>query len=196
MPIPEPDLDELYREIILDHYRNPRGRGHVEDPQVRNEGFNPVCGDEVSIALRLAGDRIEEIEVQGRGCSISVASGSILAAQSKGKTLKEVGRVLGVFEAMMRGEPVDGEIDVGDLEAFKGVRKFPVRIKCALLPWVTLRDAVRTLGEGGPDPGKVSTTESKGDAIHAAAPAREGNRPAIPCETSDRSDREDPPGGQ
>jgi nitrogen fixation NifU-like protein len=161
MTIPEPQLDDLYREIVLDHYKNPRGKEPVTHPDASNEGVNPVCGDEVKIALRLNGANVDQIEVQGRGCSISVASGSMMAEHLKGKSLEEVLKIFSAFKARLHDRQVDGGVDVGDLEALDGVKKFPIRIKCALLPWVTLEDAIRALEDGKSRPDSVTSTENE-----------------------------------
>jgi len=161
MTIPEPRLDDLYREVVLDHYKNPRGKEPISEPHACNEGVNPVCGDEVRIALRLDGEIVEQVEVQGRGCSISVASGSMMAEHLKGKSLKEVREIFSSFKARLHDGEVDGEVDVGDLEALDGVKKFPIRIKCALLPWVTLEDAIRALEAGKAQPDSITSTENE-----------------------------------
>ena len=149
-----PDLEDLYREIILDHYRNPRNRGELDTPPaVRAEGFNPLCGDEVIVYVRLADGVIDDIKVSGQGCSISQASASMMSATVKGRTTKELHRLNRAFKAMMSIEPepdddpspINGngaDIKLGDLEALKGVVKFPVRIKCATLSWHTLAQAL------------------------------------------------------
>lgn len=142
-------LDDLYREVILDHYRNPRRRGALEHPDAHADGQNPLCGDELSLDLALDGDRIADVRIQGRGCSISQASASMMAEAVAGKTLAEVAALIHRFKAMMAIEPGDAGIDpsrpgavLGDLEALQGVRRFPVRIKCADLPWATLAQAL------------------------------------------------------
>lgn len=142
MALPTVQLDEIYRDVVLDHYKSPRGRNSLEKADATAEGFNPLCGDEVIIELRFDGDRIADVSVQGRGCSISVASGSMLAELLPGKTRKEAETVLNAFKAMMHGDPLPEDLDVGDLDALTGVQKFPVRIKCALLAWTTLEDAM------------------------------------------------------
>ncbi len=134
-------LDQLYREVILDHHRHPRGRHKIERVDVETSGVNPSCGDEVTLQLQLDGDRIVDVAVIGRGCAVSTASGSILAEMVKGRTLDEARRIAELFKRMMHGEEELTDIDLGDLEALTGVRKFPVRVKCALLPWVTLLGA-------------------------------------------------------
>ncbi len=149
-------LDELYRQVILDHHRHPRGRQALERPDLEANGLNPSCGDEVTLQLELDGDRIAEVAVLGRGCAVSTASGSMLAEIIRGRTVNEARQIAEVFKEMMQGEEIPDELDLGDLEALTGVRKFPVRIKCALLPWVTLLDdalgrlqAPQVKGDGG-----------------------------------------------
>jgi len=158
-----PELDDLYREVVLDHYRSPRGRAPLEHADVHNEGFNPVCGDEVRVALCFDAGRVAGVEVQGRGCSISVASGSMLAERLAGLAAAEVEGLAAAFKALMHGEPVPDGVDLGDLEALSGVRRFPVRIKCALLAWTTLEDALRAWQRGQAEPGRSSTTEDEGE---------------------------------
>jgi len=167
-----PGLEDLYREIILDHYRNPRNRGELESPPaVRAEGFNPLCGDEVVIYLALDGDLITDLKISGQGCSISQSSASMMSTAVKGKTLAQARSTIKAFRAMMslHGQALDGHGDrlaaagaaepdddqrsgaevaaaegvaLGDLEALQGVVKFPVRIKCATLSWHTLAQAL------------------------------------------------------
>jgi nitrogen fixation NifU-like protein len=141
-------LDEIYRDVVLDHYRSPRGRKELASSDARAEGKNPLCGDELSLQLKFEGDRIVDVSVQAHGCSISVASGSMLAELLPGKTREEAVQVMAAFKALMHGEPVPDDLDIGDLDALEGVSKFPVRVKCALLAWTTLQDA---LGEGTTD---------------------------------------------
>lgn len=138
-------LDDLYKEIILDHYRHPRNRGQVENPDVATRGHNPLCGDELELSLRLEGDQIAEVKVLGRGCSISQASASMMTERIKGRPLSEVGEVIGTFKGMLLEdrELEDEEYEaLGDLEALEGVKGYPVRIKCALLAWNTLLEAL------------------------------------------------------
>lgn len=149
-----PGLEDLYREIILDHYRNPRNRGELPVPPAhRVEGFNPLCGDEIVLFLDVDGDTVADIRVGGQGCSISQSSASMMSAAVKGKTVAEARKLIRAFKAMMSiheqrldaegnatSEPIEADPDVklGDLEALRGVVKFPVRIKCATLSWNTL----------------------------------------------------------
>jgi nitrogen fixation NifU-like protein len=154
-----PGLEDLYREIILDHYRNPRNRGELSSPPAtRVEGFNPLCGDEIVLFLDVEGGVVSDIRIGGQGCSISQSSASMMSAAVKGKTLDEVRALSRAFKGMMSiheqsldGDPgADGngdapdtdapaeDVKLGDLEALRGVVKFPVRIKCATLSWNTL----------------------------------------------------------
>ena len=151
-----PGLEDLYREIILDHYRNPRNRGELEaPPATRVEGFNPLCGDEIVVYVDVDDDgTITDIRIGGQGCSISQSSASMMSQAVKGKTITEVEALTRAFKGMMSihessldGEPDDdeaaeaaaaAEVKLGDLEALRGVVKFPVRIKCATLSWNTL----------------------------------------------------------
>ena len=142
-------LDELYREVILDHYRSPRLQGRLEAPDAHAEGHNPLCGDEISLDLAVAGDRVSDARISGQGCSISQASASMMAEAIVGKTIAEIEALIHRFKAMMEIEEGHTGIDperpgaaLGDLEALQGVRRFPVRIKCADLPWATLAEAL------------------------------------------------------
>ena len=136
-------IDELYQEIILDHYRHPRGRGTLEEPKIRQEGANPLCGDEVVIEVRVENGCISDIRFSGRGCSISQASASMLVEAVRGKTLPEVHALIQKVYAMLRGETAADPEEMGDLSALAGVSRFPVRVKCATLPWHTLEEALK-----------------------------------------------------
>jgi len=153
-----PGLEDLYREIILDHYRNPRNRGELETPPAhRVEGYNPLCGDEIVLYVDVEDGTVTDIKVGGQGCSISQSSASMMSAAVKGKTLDEVRDLTRAFKAMMsiHESSLDGEastaedlaveladVKLGDLEALRGVVKFPVRIKCATLSWNTLAEGL------------------------------------------------------
>lgn len=132
-------LDELYREVILDHYRSPRNKGKLDDATVVVELKNPVCGDEITLYLKLAGGVVEAVSFEGRGCSISQASASMMTQIVRGKTLAEALDLVERFKGMVRGELSAAEVDLGDLEALQGVSKFPVRVKCAVLAWEALK---------------------------------------------------------
>jgi len=153
-----PGLEDLYREIILDHYRNPRNRGELETPPAhRTEGFNPLCGDEIVVYVSVDDDqRVTDIKIGGQGCSISQSSASMMSAAVKGKQLDEARALTRAFKALMSIHETklggdgsgtdtptpDPEVKLGDLEALQGVVKFPVRIKCATLSWNTLTQAL------------------------------------------------------
>jgi nitrogen fixation NifU-like protein len=138
----EAELDDLYRDIILDHYRNPRHKGHLATPTASHEGLNPLCGDEVTIEVQLEDGRLADVAYTGSGCSISQSSASMMTEAIEGKSVDEVRHLIGEFTAMMRGSDEADPEELGDLEALTGVRKFPVRIKCATLAWHTLDEAL------------------------------------------------------
>ena len=152
-------LEDLYREIILDHYRAPRNRGELPVPPAHKvEGFNPLCGDEVVLYIEVDNDTdiVSDVKIAGQGCSISQASTSMMSAAVKGKSLEETRQLIRAFKALMsiHESKLEGESDgsdlqadlegvrLGDLEALQGVVKFPVRIKCATLAWNTLQQAL------------------------------------------------------
>ena len=139
------ELDDLYQDIILDHYRSPRHQGLLDDPDLRGEGFNPFCGDQVVLTLDLdEAGRIAKVGFEGQGCSISQASASMLTGQLEGKTLEEAEALVRTFKGVMQGGEFtpEQEDDLGDIVALEGVKRFPIRIKCALLGWTTLQDAI------------------------------------------------------
>ena len=154
-------LEDLYREIILDHYRSPRNRGELESPPaLRVEGYNPLCGDEIVVYLIVRDGAVAELKIGGQGCSISQSSASMMSAAVKGKTVDEARAVIRAFKGMMSiheqrldadGEPgraaaaqkaEQDAVALGDLEALQGVVRFPVRIKCATLSWNTLQQGL------------------------------------------------------
>jgi len=140
-------LDNLYREVILDHYSHPRNKGVVDPADVTREGANPLCGDEIRVSLRVRDGIVEDVRFDGKGCSISQASASMMTDLVKGKRPYEAQGLIAAFKAMMHGEAVPDDV-LGDLEALQGVRKFPVRVKCATLGWVTLELALADLAAG------------------------------------------------
>ena len=150
-------LDTLYRDILMDHYKFPRGNNDIQNPDFENEGHNPSCGDDILMKFRLDGDKIGDVSVDCLGCAISVASGSMLAEIVKGNSIEEVLKIGRVVKGMLKGEDVEENIDLGDLESLKGVNKFPVRIKCALLSWTTMLDALEARLKS--EKSSASTTE-------------------------------------
>lgn len=142
---PEPRLSALYQELILDHYRRPRNKGTLAGATHSVSLNNPLCGDEIDLQLRVDGDTIAEARFIGRGCSISQASASMMTQLVKDKSVPQAVALAGRMSAMMQGdEAAARDKSLGDLRALAGVSKFPVRIKCALLPWNALTDAVKT----------------------------------------------------
>jgi nitrogen fixation NifU-like protein len=143
-------LEELYREVILDHYRNPRNRVALDPADATADGVNPLCGDEIHLELAFDGDRVVAVSVTGHGCSISQSSASMMSEAIKNKTHAEIAELTEKFRAMMDLE-ANGHVDfdpdrpgdvLGDLESLQGVRNYPVRIKCANLAWTTLQEAL------------------------------------------------------
>ena len=160
MSTPDPaGLDDLYRDILLDHYRNPRHKGHLEAHNREADGANPLCGDEVAVeALVDADGRIEEIAFTGTGCSISQASSSLMTGYVRGRAMDEALAAVEAFQRMMlTGNPPPE--DMGDIEALAGVAKFPVRVKCASLAWKTLEQALRSPALATKEP--VTTDDGK-----------------------------------
>lgn len=135
----EPALDEIYKEVILDHYRSPRNRGHLERSTASADGLNPLCGDEIHLELLVEDDRILGVAFTGRGCSISQSSASMMTEAIEGLAPAEALRKIGAFKALMTGGEHE---DLGDLDALSGVAKLPVRVKCATLAWNTLKQAL------------------------------------------------------
>lgn len=138
---PMSELGDLYRELIVEHYRSPHNYRTLPDAGIRSEGMNPLCGDEVQVELRFEGERIAEAAFTGRGCAISQASASLMTDAITEQTAGDAVHLLVAFERMLT-EGDEPDASLGDLEALQGVAKFPVRIKCALLPWKVLRDAL------------------------------------------------------
>ena len=134
-------LDNLYREVILDHYKNTKNRGELQSPDLEFDGHNPLCGDTVTLHLQFDGEKITDVKFQGEGCSISQASISMMTQQIKGLSTEEIIKLAENFRSMMKGEEVI-EMDMGELEVLQGVKQFPARIKCALLGWDTLKQAI------------------------------------------------------
>jgi nitrogen fixation NifU-like protein len=138
-------LDDLYQEIILDHYKRPRNRGALGGAELKAEGYNPFCGDQITITANIGRDgRITEVGLEGQGCAISQASASMMSDHLKGHTLEEITSLSHLFREMMHDHEVTAaeEEQLQDLAALQGVKKFPVRIKCALLAWATVDDAI------------------------------------------------------
>lgn len=148
-------MEDLYQEIILDHYRNPQGKGLREPFESEVHHVNPTCGDEIDLRVHLEDQdgllRVADVSYAGQGCSISQASASVMYESLAGKTVPEAMEALARFQSMVqsKGEDPGDEESMGDAVAFAGVAKYPARVKCALLPWMAWKDAVVQATEGG-----------------------------------------------
>ena len=136
------ELDALYQDTILDHYKNPRGKHDVMRVDFEKYGYNPICGDKVLIRAQFNNNSIEDVSVESSGCAISVASGSMLAELLPGKNIEEVLEIAESFREMMLGKGIPEDVDFGDLDVLEGVSQYHSRVKCALLSWVTLKDLI------------------------------------------------------
>ena len=137
------NLDQLYRSVIMDHYKNPRNKGALEENSVTIDMNNPTCGDRIHLTLKLSDGIVEDAKFDGEGCSISMSSASMMTQIVKGKKLDEALELADIFSKMMLGEDFDDEkYDLGDVEALQGVAKFPARIKCATLAWKAMEKGV------------------------------------------------------
>jgi nitrogen fixation NifU-like protein len=137
------ELRQLYQEVILDHYKKPRNFGPLQDADHSAEGYNPLCGDQVKVSVRLEDGKVVDAHFEGAGCAISTASASMMTEAVKGKTLEEAEELFQRFHGLVSGKNAVGDDDdLGKLEALAGVRDYPVRIKCATLAWHALRSAL------------------------------------------------------
>ena len=149
------ELTDLYRDVILDHNRRPRNFGPLEQANALAEGFNPLCGDRLTVRLNLADDRIENIRFEGQGCAISTASASLMTEAVKGKTREEALALFDRVHRLLTDDAADAE-DLGKLAALSGVREYPARVKCASLCWHTLASALKS-----PDPQTVPAVSTE-----------------------------------
>jgi len=156
------DLRDLYQEVILDHSKKPRNFHAMPAPDRKAEGYNPLCGDRETVFLDLDGEVLKDVSFQGAGCAISTASASMMTESVKGKTRAEADALFARFHELITGKPggANGGPELGKLEVFSGVREYPVRVKCATLPWHTLKAALD--GAGAP-----VSTESEGPAAES-----------------------------
>lgn len=136
------NLDLLYRQVIMDHYKNPRNKGVLEDGNHTIQMNNPTCGDRIQLTMKLEDGVVKDIKYEGEGCSISMSSASMMTQAIKGKTADEAIKLAKIFSDMMQGKDVDTDLDLGDIEALQGVSKFPARIKCATLAWKALEKGI------------------------------------------------------
>lgn len=149
------DIRELYQSVILDHYKRPRNFGKLENAERTAEGFNPLCGDRISLSLRFDGERVVDVRFEGSGCAISTASSSLMTQAVKGRSRTEIQAVIDQFHRMLvdEADPDALAADLGKLVVMAGVREYPVRVKCATLAWHTLRAALE---------GKLETVSTEG----------------------------------
>ncbi|WP_318616852.1 Fe-S cluster assembly sulfur transfer protein SufU [Sporosarcina sp. YIM B06819] len=136
------NLDQLYRSVIMDHYKNPRNKGVLADNNITIDMNNPTCGDVIHLTLQVENDIVQDAKFEGEGCSISMASASMMTQIVKGKNVNEATKLAHVFSDLMLGKDVEDSIDLGDIEALAGVAKFPARIKCATLAWKAMEKGV------------------------------------------------------
>lgn len=129
------NLDQLYRQVIMDHYKNPRNRGVLEEDSLTINMNNPTCGDRIQLTLKVEEGKVTDAKFEGEGCSISMSSASMMTQAIKGKSIEDAIKLSKIFSEMMLGKEYDDDIDLGDIEALQGVAKFPARIKCATLAW-------------------------------------------------------------
>ena len=179
--------DDLYREIILEHFKNPRNHGRLEKPTVVSQGANPFCGDEMELTLALDGDAIRDVKVTTKGCSISQASASMMSEAIKGKTIPEAEEITRRFKAtMLENAPLEVTDEMEDLRALEGVKKYPVRIKCAILGWNTFLEGISAHRKGQHESSHVEGEEGPHpDLAHVTpdAPAPTSPAPAEPAGT-------------
>jgi nitrogen fixation NifU-like protein len=139
-------LDEIYKEVILDHYKNPRNKREMPDAELTCSKNNPLCGDEITVYVHADGGKVLDVSFVGQGCSISQSSASMMTESVSGKTVEEVGELSTSVRGMLSGEIEPAEDEFGELVALKGVVKYPIRVKCAVLAWDVLQEALA--GEG------------------------------------------------
>jgi SUF system NifU family Fe-S assembly protein len=155
----EQGLDQLYRDVIFEHYRRPHNKGALDGAQIVTKGNNPVCGDRVTVYGKINNGVLEDVRFDGKGCAICIASSSMMTEALRGKSLAEAGKISDQFKAMMRNEvPFEVLAGLPDMEALSGVRKFSVRVKCATLAWTTIKNGLVAYEAG--QQGESSTTES------------------------------------
>lgn len=137
------NLDQLYRSVIMDHYKKPRNKGKLEGSNVAIEMNNPTCGDRIHLTLQVEDNIVTDAKFEGEGCSISMSSASMMTQMIKGKTTEEAVGLADVFSNMMLGNEHDEDLDLGDVEALAGVAQFPARIKCATLAWKAMEKGIK-----------------------------------------------------
>lgn len=137
------NLDTLYRQVIMDHYKNPRNKGVLSDDSLTINMNNPTCGDRIQLTLKLEDDKVVDAKFEGEGCSISMSSASMMTQAIKGRNIEDALKLSEVFSLIMQGKDYEDDIDLGDIEALQGVAKFPARIKCATLAWKAMEKGLK-----------------------------------------------------
>jgi nitrogen fixation protein NifU and related proteins len=140
------ELKDLYRDVILDHNKRPRNFGQLENPDARADGHNPLCGDRLTVSLKMDGNRVEDVRFEGKGCAISTASASLMTEAIKGKDRATIEQIFTKIHTLLTDQSVVASPDLGKLAALSGVREFPARVKCASLCWHTLNAALEQSG--------------------------------------------------
>jgi nitrogen fixation NifU-like protein len=153
------NFDELYRDVILDHHQNPRGAKNLHQSNADSSGVNPTCGDDVTVRLLIVDDQVKDIEVQGHGCAISTASGSMFAERAKGMRLDELKQLTETMGELLKTGEIPADQELGDMEALAGVSKFPIRVKCAMLPLATAKQAIEAFEQKRAFAATVTTEE-------------------------------------
>ncbi len=181
--------DDLYRDIILEHFRNPRNQGKLDQPTFISHGANPFCGDELELTVELEGEIIRKIRVQPKGCSISQASASMMTEAIQGKTVPQAEEMARRFKAaMLEGASLETAPEMEDLQALEGVRKYPVRIKCAILGWNTLLEGISAHHKGKKEANHVEGEEGEHKAL-AADPEPAAAQPAVSTDSPEEQVR-------
>jgi nitrogen fixation protein NifU and related proteins len=137
------NLDSLYRQVIMDHYKNPRNKGVIEDGNLTINMNNPTCGDRIQLSMNVNDGIVTDAKFEGEGCSISMSSASMMTQAIKGKKIDDAIKLSGIFSDMMQGKEYEEDLDLGDIEALQGVSKFPARIKCATLAWKAMEKGLK-----------------------------------------------------
>lgn len=137
------NLDALYRQVIMDHYKNPRNKGVLEDGNLTINMNNPTCGDRIQLTMNVEDGIVTDAKFEGEGCSISMSSASMMTQAIKGKKIEDAIKLSGVFSNLMQGKEYEEDLDLGDIEALQGVSKFPARIKCATLAWKAMEKGLK-----------------------------------------------------
>ncbi|MFD1737727.1 Fe-S cluster assembly sulfur transfer protein SufU [Bacillus salitolerans] len=138
------NLDTLYRQVIMDHYKNPRNKGALEDGNISIDMNNPTCGDRIQLQMKVEGGKVTDVKFDGEGCSISMSSASMMTQAIKGQTIENALELSKIFSDIMQNKDYDDSIDLGDIEALQGVSKFPARIKCATLAWKAMEKGINS----------------------------------------------------